>query len=176
MPQDGDDLITVFGRCEADDPYACLEIARRYEQGIGGLLKRPDLAASAYKKAHELLLPLAHAGNAEAQYNLGCMYSQGLGVLPDYAQAVAWYRRAVEQGHAGAQNNLGVMYVEGLGVSQDYEEAYVWFSLAAAQGDVDAAHNRDVAERRLTPEALEWAQARATALHARIHGGLDMAP
>lgn len=37
---------------------------------------------------------------AEAQFNLGIMYHNGLGVPQDYAQAVAWYRKAAAQGFA----------------------------------------------------------------------------
>ncbi len=39
----------------------------------------------------------AERGNANAQYNLGVMYSQGLGVTQDHAEAVKWYRKAAEQ-------------------------------------------------------------------------------
>ena len=38
--------------------------------------------------------PLAEAGDAQAQYNLGLMYKRGFGVLQDYAEAVRWYRLA----------------------------------------------------------------------------------
>ena len=35
-----------------------------------------------------------------AQFNLGVCYDKGTGVAKDAAEAVKWYRRAVEQGHA----------------------------------------------------------------------------
>ena len=38
------------------------------------------------------------------------MYDEGLGVIPDYAEAVRWYKMAAVQGDARAQNNLGLMY------------------------------------------------------------------
>ena len=53
---------------------------------------------------------LADQGDAFAQYDLGVMYANGQGVPQDYAQAVAWYRKAADQGNAAAQTNLGVMY------------------------------------------------------------------
>ncbi len=47
---------------------------------------------------------LAKQGNAIAQNNLGFMYSKGLGVTQDYAEAMMWYRKAPERivrpGHA----------------------------------------------------------------------------
>ena len=61
-------------------------------------------------------LPLAEQGIAEAQYNLGLIYSKGQGVAPDYKEAVKWYRLAAEQGFAESQTNLGLMYGKGQGV------------------------------------------------------------
>jgi TPR repeat protein len=57
----------------------------------------------------------AEHGDAEAQFDLGWMYEQGLGGLPkDEAGAVRWHRLAAEEGHAGARNNLGTMYERNL--------------------------------------------------------------
>ena len=69
----------------------------------------------------------AEQGLAQAQHNLGLMYSKGHGVPQDYAKAVEWYRRAAEQGNATAQNNLGVMYDNGQGVPQDHAKAVEWY-------------------------------------------------
>ena len=38
------------------------------------------------------------------------MYSQGLGVDQDKAEAVKWYKLAAEQGYMKAQSNLGAIY------------------------------------------------------------------
>ena len=77
---------------------------------------------------------MANAGDAEAQLSLGVMYANEHVVPQDYAQAVAWYRKAAEQGHAAAQFNLGSAYDLGQGVPQDYAQAAVWFRKAAEQG------------------------------------------
>ena len=45
--------------------------------------------------------PLAEAGNAWAQYNLGVMYRNGKGVPKDYAEALKWYRLSAAQGDVG---------------------------------------------------------------------------
>ena len=42
----------------------------------------------------------AEQGIAEAQSNLGLMYSDGLGVKQDYTEAAKWFRKAAEQGLA----------------------------------------------------------------------------
>jgi len=80
----------------------------------------------------------ARSGDAEAQFELGCMYHDGYGVRQDYLEAAAWYRRAAEQGHPGGQFNLGLMHWLGVGASHDYTEAVTWFRRAADQGDEKA--------------------------------------
>ena len=54
---------------------------------------------------------LAEQGNAEAQFALGRMYAEGLGVAQDEADALAWYGRAAEQGHTDAQREVGPDYL-----------------------------------------------------------------
>ena len=88
-----------------------------------------------YETALAELSPLAKQGDAIAQYSLGYMYDQGLGVAKDYLEAVKWYRLAAEQGAVEAQVNLGTMYFHGHGVPQDNEEAVKWFRQTAEQGD-----------------------------------------
>ena len=86
----------------------------------------------------------AEQGNAEAQFKLGRMYAKGEGVPQDYAQAVAWFRKAAEQGNAKGQNGLGAMYGSGQGVPQDWVQAVVWFRKAAEQGEAMAQCNLGV--------------------------------
>ena len=60
-------------------------------------------------------------------------------VVPlDYAEAVRWFRLAVEQGHAGAQTGLGFMYELGWGVEVEDVAAATLYQLAAEQGFADA--------------------------------------
>ena len=66
----------------------------------------------------------ADQGHADAQHNLGFIYYNGQGSMPqDYAAAISWYRKAANQGDASAQNNLGVLYANGRGVPQYYAPA-----------------------------------------------------
>ena len=85
--------------------------------------------------------PLAEAGNATAQYNLGVMHANGEGVLQDDGEAARWYRLAAEQGNAAAQLNLGFMYEAGKGVPRDGLEAIRWYRMAAEQGSAAAQLN-----------------------------------
>ena len=84
-----------------------------------------------YATALAEFTPLAEAGLAEAQNNLGLMYGNGEGVVRDDAEAVRWLRLAAKAGLTEAQNNLGYMYRDGRGVSRDDVEAVRWFRLAA---------------------------------------------
>ena len=87
---------------------------------------------------------LAEQGNVSAQYNLGVMYDNGIGVFRDYGKAMRWYRIAAERGDASAQYNLGVMYENGRGVLRDDREAVRWYRMAAEQGNVSAQYNLGV--------------------------------
>ena len=57
-----------------------------------------------YATAASSWLRAAEREDAWAQYNLGILYTEGLGVARDYEQAAYWYRKAAEQGHAEAQS------------------------------------------------------------------------
>jgi TPR repeat protein len=72
--------------------------------------------------------------NANAQYNLGVMYTVGRGVSADEVVAARWYREAGMQGHADAQANLGNLYLTGRGVERSETSAIRWHLRAAAQG------------------------------------------
>lgn len=80
----------------------------------------------------------AEQGLAQAQFSLGAMYAEGLGVVKDDAQAVRWYQRAAEQGLADAQFTLGLRYEDGRGVPKDDAQAVHWYRRAAEQGHARA--------------------------------------
>ena len=100
----------------------------------------------------------AEQGVADAQYNIGIMYRDGLGVLQNHAEVEKWWRLAAEQGIAKAQVNLGVSYAAGEGVPQDYVTAHMWFNLAAAQGHTKAQEGRDAVAGVMTPDQIAEAQ------------------
>jgi TPR repeat protein len=91
-----------------------------------------------YAQAFRTILPLARAGNADAEHLLGLMYYMGRGVQQDYKQALLWHRRAAQQGKADAQYVVGAMYYTGNAVIQDHKQAVTWFRKAAEQGHADA--------------------------------------
>jgi TPR repeat protein len=87
-----------------------------------------------YTTTLEEWAPLAERGIPEAQFGLGLLYGQGLGVTQNRDEALQWYRRAAAQGYAAAQYNIGIHYLLGHGVLQDDAEAARWFLQAAEQG------------------------------------------
>jgi len=91
------------------------------------------------------------------------MYEDGRGMAQDYAQAVAWYRKAADQGAALAQFKLGLMYGQGQGVPQDYVRAHTWFNIAAAgESDNETREEivkaRDAIAAKMTPAQIAEAQ------------------
>jgi tetratricopeptide (TPR) repeat protein len=59
-----------------------------------------------YNSAVQYYYKSAHMGYSKAQNNLGTCYENGHGVTKSVAEAVKWYRKAVEQGNKTAKENL----------------------------------------------------------------------
>lgn len=86
--------------------------------------------SGSYKEAYALWEPLAKGGDAEAQLNLGIMYSKGVGVIQDDKEAAVWFLKSAELGNGSAQLHLGLMYSKGIGVTKNDEEAGKWYRKA----------------------------------------------
>lgn len=84
-----------------------------------------------YKSAVDAWRPLATAGDADAQFNLGQAYKLGRGVAVDLPMATEWFRKAAVQGHTQAIDNYG------LALFQDGKkgEALPWLENSAARGE-----------------------------------------
>jgi TPR repeat protein len=130
--------------------------------------------AGAYASALETLLPLAEAGDAEAQYDMGTLYCDGLAVERNYRQAAEWYSRAAEQGHKGAQFTLGFLAYHGAGrgeedgaVARDPIAAARWLKPAAerdsamAQYLLASLYRKGEGVPQDEDKALRWALAAA---------------
>lgn len=106
-----------------------------------------------YKKAYELLSPLAEAKNVEAQTRLGIMYVNGQGVEMDPTKGLSIIMEAAKQGYDMAQvyaldmyidiaraGNTGAMYnvagmcLKGWGGEQDKSVCLGWLEEAARLG------------------------------------------
>ena len=111
-----------------------VELAFRRPDGraaaLSGILScevfSPDAAKSHLAKAKK--------GDAQAQYSLGMMYSNGNQVKKDFKEAAKWWRKSAEQGHALSQAFLALSYFRGEGVPKDLITGYAWIHIAEING------------------------------------------
>ena len=96
-----------------------------------------------YEAAVAIIRPLAERGDPYAEFTLGAMYDNGIGVPRNFTLALSWYKRAGQQGLADAQYMAGRFYGGGRGVKQDIAKALFWLELAAAGGHPMAPLLRD---------------------------------
>ena len=129
-----------------------------------------------YSKAIEYYTMAAMSGHEKAQFRLGMMYFEGIGVDQDYEEAINLFTLAAKQNHTNAQFYLGVAgvagsidwlkiaanknhteaqfflgnaYEEGRGVTKNYLLAVKWWAKAANNGHEKARQKiivNDIAE------------------------------
>ncbi len=92
--------------------------------------------AGDYARAVTEWRPLAIAGDADAQFNLGQAYKLGRGVAQSLPDAAAWFRRAADQHHLQSEDNLGLVLYE-MGQKAD---ALPWLQRSSARGEPRAQY------------------------------------
>lgn len=121
-----------------------------------------------YESALKELAALAETGDANAQFYLGTLYSDGKAVTRDYRKAVEWYGKAAAKGHGDAEFTLGFLYLSGAGegasaVPADTQLAAKWLKAAAGKGNVAAQsalatiYGEGYGVTRDSSESLRWA-------------------
>jgi len=98
------------------------------------------------------LLGKAGETNAEAQYQLGLMLSNGTGGEKDDVAARALFEKAAGQNHPGALERMGAFAQEGRGGPKDAAAAKAYYERAATLGDEDA---KKALERIRCPYAIK---------------------
>jgi tetratricopeptide (TPR) repeat protein len=93
------------------------------------------------EKALDLFIQAADMGNDRAQYQLGFMYSKGIGVKCDYEKAIEYFGLAAEQGHVYAYGSLSYHFLNGLGCIRDEEKCIEYLIKAAEGGDIGSQCN-----------------------------------
>ncbi len=63
-----------------------------------------------YSTAFNEWKPLAEQGVADAQFNIGWMYGNGIGVKKNYKTAVEWYKLAADNEHPDSHYIFALMY------------------------------------------------------------------
>ncbi len=92
-----------------------------------------------YKTALYYLSLFAANGDAKAQYNLGVMYREGLGVKKDDVQSLIHFVEAAERGHMLGNYAVGIAFLSGKGSEIDAETAIHYLSEAALLGHAISA-------------------------------------
>jgi TPR repeat protein len=90
-----------------------------------------------------LISPQSSPSNSRYEANTGWAYEIGQNGPVDYAQAMRWYQKAVQDGDTLAYWNIGRLYEFGFGVPKDFAKATEFYQKA-----VDAR----------VPRAAEWLQ------------------
>lgn len=107
--------------------------------------REPDAAFGAFQRglyltARNLALPKAEAGDKAAQTLLAEIYSRGLGVPKNQAEARKWYKLAAEQGVPEAEFRYGLILLAE-GSEQSRAQGRVFMEKAAASGNALASFN-----------------------------------
>jgi hypothetical protein len=142
VPRDEADAIRWFemaNSVESDGPPTDWARVEGY-----GMPRDPKQAAYWYQLA-------ADQGHAEAQFNLGRLYSAGQGVKREQEQATRWMSASAIQGYAPAMAGLGSRYASGTGIARDARLAYFWLTLAFLHGDRSAEKLRAAEAAKLGP-------------------------
>ncbi|MEM7007561.1 MAG: tetratricopeptide repeat protein [Thermodesulfobacteriota bacterium] len=99
-----------------------------------------------YRIAKKMWLPMARGGDCDAEYAIGLLYFDGLGIRKNRDTALRWWIRAANQAQPQALNTMGVVFAhrsvpytrlnckKGCGEPRDLVEAYKWFGLAEKYG------------------------------------------
>lgn len=99
-----------------------------YERGFEAL------ASEDYQKAAYYLSFFASNGDARAQYNMGVMYRDGLGVERDAKAALTWFLYAAAQDHMLSNYAIGLLMRDGPTEVQNPERALHYLGEAAFLG------------------------------------------
>jgi hypothetical protein len=83
----------------------------------------------------------AQAGDDDAQFYLGALYSAGVGRPRSDQEAFRWFSRATDQGHAHSMLIVAGLYASGRGVTKDNMKAYTWAYIVASASKVEEDRN-----------------------------------
>src|SRR4051812_44165482 len=82
-------------------------LSKPFERGLAAYERGQYLEAFKFWKL------ASRAGDAEANYRIGMLYTKNQGVVGSIPDAVVWYERAAQLGHVDAQFQLGLILLYG---------------------------------------------------------------
>jgi uncharacterized protein len=85
-----------------------------------------------------LLMNAAIANSADAQFQIGLMYANGVGGPKDDFAARSWFEKAAAQNNPDALDWMGSFAASGRGGPRDIDAAKTYYERAAALGNEDA--------------------------------------
>jgi hypothetical protein len=123
----------------------------------------------------------AQAGDDDAQFYLGALYSAGVGRPRSDQEAFGWFSRATDQGHAHAMLIVAGLYASGRGVTKDNVKAYSWAYIVASASKVDEDRNgarqlMSLLMKRMTSDEIGRAVVSARAWRAVRTAGAGKSP
>jgi uncharacterized protein len=135
----------LWYRKEAHEiPEAALRLATLLINGTG--------VKQDYGEAMDLCSDYAKKHYPAAEYCVGYLYQQGLGVAPDAKQAVKWYGEAVAAGNTKAALTLAEMHLKGEGVEVNRADAFFYLFLAYERGALDAKVQAHALRKEMTKD------------------------
>lgn len=139
------------------------DVASMVRQGVDAA-SRND-----YATAVRLWQGPAAGGDADAQYNLGMAYKNGLGVPADLAKAEELFRKAATQGHIDAGDQYGLLLFQ----TGRRRESLPWLETAAQHGEERAQYVLGTARYNGDFVPKDWALAYALMSSAANQGLLQ---
>ena len=123
----------------------------------------------------------AQAGDDDAQFYLGALYSAGVGRPRSDQEAFRWFSRATDQGHSHAMLIVAGLYASGRGVTKDNVKAYSWAYIVASASKVDEYRNgarqlMSLLMKKMTSDEIGRAVVAARAWRAVRTAGAGKAP
>lgn len=122
LPQSYEQSLRWLRKAAQIDPRANIRIAILFLNGPDASQHYGETLATCKASAKDY---------APSQSCLGYIYRKGLGVKPDPAEAIKWYRKAVAAKNTSAMLALAEMYAAGEGTKADRPAAFVLFFRAA---------------------------------------------
>jgi hypothetical protein len=119
----------------------------------------------------------AQAGDDDAQFYLGALYSAGVGRARNDGEAYRWFQRAADQGHPHAMLIVAGLYATGRGVPKDNVKAYSWAHIVASASKIDeyrdgARQLMSLLMKKMTSDEIGHAVVAARAWRARAAGAI----
>ncbi|TIC80296.1 SEL1-like repeat protein [Crenobacter intestini] len=83
---------------------------------------------------------LAEAGDKQALFELGEIYSRKVINPQNTTKSIHYYLQAANKGHDKAQFYIGIIYIGGINIYQDKTKGLAWLHMSAEQNNPDAMH------------------------------------